>query len=137
MSSAIEFVDTTIRDGNQSLWSATGLTTPEVLEIAPTIDRVGYHVVEFLLPLYDLGKPAKRYSQKLAELQEELGAFNDMATTAALLSGIGGEALEGATARAAIAGWQAHAMVGSEARLRAAWSEFSKTKTPWSRPEEA
>ena len=53
------------------------------------------YVVEFLLPLYDLGKPAKRYSQKLAELQEELGAFNDMATTASLLSGIGGE-LEGA-----------------------------------------
>ena len=58
-----------------------------------------------------------------------------MATTCALLSGIGGE-LEGATARAAIAGWQAHAMVGSEQRLRAAWSEFSKAKTPWSRPEE-
>jgi triphosphatase len=95
------------------------------------------YVVEFLLPLYDLGKPARRYSQKLAELQEELGSFNDMATTASLLSGIGGECLEGANARAAIAGWQAHAMVGSEQRLRVAWSEFSKTKTPWSRPEEA
>ena len=94
------------------------------------------YVVEFLLPLYDLGKPARRYSQKLAELQEELGSFNDMATTASLLSGIGGE-LEGGNARAAIAGWQAHAMVGSEQRLRVAWSEFSKTKTPWSRPEEA
>jgi triphosphatase len=94
------------------------------------------YVVEFLLPLYDLGKPARRYSQKLAELQEELGSFNDMATTASLLSGIGGE-LEGANARAAIAGWQAHAMVGSEQRLRVAWSEFSRTKTPWSRPEEA
>jgi triphosphatase len=94
------------------------------------------YVVEFLLPLYDVGKPARRYSQKLAELQEELGSFNDMATTASLLSGIGGE-LEGANARAAIAGWQAHAMVGSEQRLRVAWSEFSRTKTPWSRPEEA
>jgi inorganic triphosphatase YgiF len=94
------------------------------------------YVVEFLLPLYDLGKPARRYSQKLAELQEELGSFNDMATTASLLSGIGGE-LEGANARAAIAGWQAHAMVGSEQRLRVAWSEFSKTKTPWSQPAEA
>jgi triphosphatase len=95
------------------------------------------YVVEFLLPLYDLGKPARRYSQKLAELQEELGSFNDMATTAALLSGLGGECLDGATARAAIAGWQAHAMVGSEQRLRGAWSEFTKTKTPWSRPDEA
>ena len=39
--SSIEFVDTTTRDGNQSLWSATGLTTPDVLAIAPTMDRVG------------------------------------------------------------------------------------------------
>jgi len=95
------------------------------------------YVVEFLLPLYDLGKPARRYSQKLAELQEELGSFNDMATTAALLSGLGSECLEGQAAQAAIAGWQAHAMVGSERRLRHAWSDFSKTKTPWSRQDEA
>jgi oxaloacetate decarboxylase (Na+ extruding) subunit alpha len=43
----IEFVDTTTRDGNQSLWSATGLTTPDVLTIAPTLDRVGYHALDF------------------------------------------------------------------------------------------
>ena len=43
----IGVVDTTMRDGNQSLWSATGLTTPDVLAIAPTIDRVGYHACDF------------------------------------------------------------------------------------------
>ena len=43
----IEFVDTSLRDGNQSLWSATGLTTPDVLAIAPTMDRVGYHALDF------------------------------------------------------------------------------------------
>ncbi len=43
----IEIVDTTTRDGNQSLWGATGLTTPDVLSIAPTIDRVGYHALDF------------------------------------------------------------------------------------------
>jgi oxaloacetate decarboxylase alpha subunit len=43
----IEFVDTTTRDGNQSLWSATGLTTPDVLAIAPALDRVGYHALDF------------------------------------------------------------------------------------------
>jgi oxaloacetate decarboxylase (Na+ extruding) subunit alpha len=43
----IGVVDTTIRDGNQSLWGATGLTTADVLDIAPTIDRVGYHAVDF------------------------------------------------------------------------------------------
>jgi oxaloacetate decarboxylase alpha subunit len=43
----IEFVDTTTRDGNQSLWGATGLTTPDILAIAPTMDRVGYHALDF------------------------------------------------------------------------------------------
>jgi oxaloacetate decarboxylase alpha subunit len=47
MSEPVEFVDTTTRDGNQSLWSATGLTTPDVLAIAPTLDRVGYHALDF------------------------------------------------------------------------------------------
>jgi oxaloacetate decarboxylase alpha subunit len=46
-SNSIEFIDTTTRDGNQSLWSATGLTTPDVVAIAPTIDRVGYHALDF------------------------------------------------------------------------------------------
>jgi oxaloacetate decarboxylase (Na+ extruding) subunit alpha len=43
----IEIVDTTTRDGNQSLWSATGLTTPDVLSIAPTMDRVGFRALDF------------------------------------------------------------------------------------------
>jgi oxaloacetate decarboxylase (Na+ extruding) subunit alpha len=43
----IGVVDTTTRDGNQSLWSATGLTTPDVLAIAPTMDRVGYEALDF------------------------------------------------------------------------------------------
>jgi oxaloacetate decarboxylase alpha subunit len=43
----VELVDTTTRDGNQSLWSATGLTTPDVLSIAPTMDRVGYRALDF------------------------------------------------------------------------------------------
>ena len=47
MSEQVEIVDTTTRDGNQSLWSATGLTTPDVLAIAPTMDRVGFHALDF------------------------------------------------------------------------------------------
>ena len=47
MSRLVNFVDTTTRDGNQSLWSATGLRTPDVLAIAPTMDRVGYHALDF------------------------------------------------------------------------------------------
>ena len=47
MSGLVDIVDTTTRDGNQSLWSATGLTTPDVLSIAPTMDRVGFHAADF------------------------------------------------------------------------------------------
>ena len=43
----IEIVDTTTRDGNQSLWGATGLTTPDVLAIAPVMDRVGFRACDF------------------------------------------------------------------------------------------
>ena len=43
----IDIVDTTMRDGNQSLWSATGLTTADILAIAPTIDRIGFHAADF------------------------------------------------------------------------------------------
>ncbi len=47
MTTSIEIVDTTTRDGNQSLWGATGLTTPDVVSIAPTLDRVGHHALDF------------------------------------------------------------------------------------------
>ncbi len=47
MSRVVDIVDTTTRDGNQSLWSATGLTTHDIVSIAPTIDRVGFHAADF------------------------------------------------------------------------------------------
>jgi oxaloacetate decarboxylase alpha subunit len=43
----IEFVDTTVRDGNQSLWGATGLTTAMMLRAAPLLDEVGFRAVDF------------------------------------------------------------------------------------------
>ena len=45
--SPVEFIDTSTRDGDQSLWSGTGLATADVLSIAPVIDRVGYHALDF------------------------------------------------------------------------------------------
>jgi oxaloacetate decarboxylase alpha subunit len=47
MSTPVELVDTTTRDANQSLWGATGLTTPDVVSIAPTLDRVGHRALDF------------------------------------------------------------------------------------------
>jgi oxaloacetate decarboxylase alpha subunit len=44
---AVDVVDTTTRDGNQSLWGATGLTAHDILAIAPTMERVGYHALDF------------------------------------------------------------------------------------------
>lgn len=43
----IDLVDTTVRDGNQSLWGATGLTTAMMLEIAPVMNRVGFSAIDF------------------------------------------------------------------------------------------
>ena len=46
-SSSPDFVDTTLRDGNQSLWGATGLRTGMMLEVAPDLDRAGYRAIDF------------------------------------------------------------------------------------------
>ena len=43
----IQLADTSLRDGNQSLWGATGLTTRQILQIAPILDRVGFRAVDF------------------------------------------------------------------------------------------
>ena len=40
-------IDTSVRDGNQSLWGATGLTTAMLLEAAPLMDRVGFEAIDF------------------------------------------------------------------------------------------
>ncbi len=40
-------VDTTVRDGHQSLWSANALSTSMIAEVAPVIDRVGFHAIDF------------------------------------------------------------------------------------------
>lgn len=43
----IKLVDVSIRDGNQSLWGATGLNTAQILQIAGAMDRVGFHACDF------------------------------------------------------------------------------------------
>jgi oxaloacetate decarboxylase (Na+ extruding) subunit alpha len=43
----IELVDVSFRDGNQSLWGATGITTAHILQIAPVLDRVGFRALDF------------------------------------------------------------------------------------------
>ena len=44
---SIRFVDTTLRDGQMSLW-ATGMTTAMMLPVAADIDRAGFEAVEII-----------------------------------------------------------------------------------------
>lgn len=44
----IDLVDVSIRDGNQSLWGATGLDSNQILQIAPVIARVGFSAIDFI-----------------------------------------------------------------------------------------
>jgi oxaloacetate decarboxylase alpha subunit len=43
----IRLLDVSLRDGNQSLWGATGITTPHVATVAPILDRVGFLALDF------------------------------------------------------------------------------------------
>jgi oxaloacetate decarboxylase (Na+ extruding) subunit alpha len=44
----VQLVDVSVRDGNQSLWSATGLRTEHILAIAPALNRVGFRALDFI-----------------------------------------------------------------------------------------
>ena len=59
----IEYVDSTTRDGIQSLW-AMRLTAPEALAIAPTMDEAGFKVIDYR------GIPAWRYSAQFYKEDE-------------------------------------------------------------------
>tara|TARA_B100000378_G_scaffold278155_2_gene280452 strand:- start:5935 stop:7395 length:1461 start_codon:yes stop_codon:yes gene_type:complete len=42
----VQLVDVSIRDGNQSLWGAVGMTTRMIAGAAPDLDQVGYRAIE-------------------------------------------------------------------------------------------
>ncbi|WP_271618053.1 CYTH and CHAD domain-containing protein [Bradyrhizobium sp. CCBAU 51745] len=107
------------------------LTTEQRHRVRLAAKKLRYFA-DFLLPLCGHGKSAKRFSRKLADLQQELGIYNDMATTSSLLADVNAGAIGSSMAAAAITGWQAHATVGVKARLLKAWSEFAGAKVPWS-----
>lgn len=43
----VQIVETSLRDGNQCLWSALGVNTANTLTIAPVMDRVGFKAIDF------------------------------------------------------------------------------------------
>jgi oxaloacetate decarboxylase alpha subunit len=44
---SVQLVETSLRDGNQSLWGATGIDTAMTLSIAPVMDQVGFKAIDF------------------------------------------------------------------------------------------
>ena len=43
----IRLVDVSLRDGNQSLWGATGLRTAHIATIAPLLGRAGFRALDY------------------------------------------------------------------------------------------
>ena len=43
----VQLIETSLRDGNQCLWSALGVDTAKTLTIAPVMDRVGFKAIDF------------------------------------------------------------------------------------------
>ena len=43
----IQLVETSLRDGNQSLWAALGVDTARTLSVAPMMERVGFKAIDF------------------------------------------------------------------------------------------
>jgi oxaloacetate decarboxylase alpha subunit len=43
----VQLVETSLRDGNQSLWAAFGIDTAKTLSIAPVMEQVGFKAIDF------------------------------------------------------------------------------------------
>jgi oxaloacetate decarboxylase alpha subunit len=43
----VKLVDVSLRDGNQSLWGATGLRTAHIAQIAPVMNRAGFRALDY------------------------------------------------------------------------------------------
>ena len=43
----VQLVETSLRDGNQSLWAALGIDTAKALTVAPILERVGFKAIDF------------------------------------------------------------------------------------------
>jgi oxaloacetate decarboxylase alpha subunit len=44
----VDLIDTTLRDGNQSLWSATGITNQIVRDVARDLEHSGFRALDFI-----------------------------------------------------------------------------------------
>jgi len=56
----VQFIDTTLRDGQQSMW-ASGMRTAMMLPALPDIDRAGFEAIEFFVPTIQLKKLLREF----------------------------------------------------------------------------
>jgi oxaloacetate decarboxylase alpha subunit len=56
----VQFIDTTLRDGQQSMW-ASGMRTAMMLPALPDIDRAGFEAIEFFVPSIQLKKLSREF----------------------------------------------------------------------------
>jgi oxaloacetate decarboxylase alpha subunit len=62
MTTEIKFVDTTVRDGNQSIW-ALNMRTGMMLSVLPDLDEAGFEAMEFFVPGVQLKKMASHLGE--------------------------------------------------------------------------
>lgn len=67
MGREIRFVDTTLRDGNQSLWGAAGIKGGMILSIAEAFDRAGFKAIDFVSSIH-MGMSVRYHKENPWEL---------------------------------------------------------------------
>jgi triphosphatase len=87
------------------------------------------YATEFFAPLYPV-KSAREFRRALAQLQDEMGAWNDASVATQLATDLAGA---DSPAAAAFGGWAAaHANARSDT-LEAVWAAFARARPFWSR----
>jgi len=70
----------------------------------------------------------RKYNRTAAQLQEELGLLNDLATAEVLLARLDGSTPDKARAIGIVLGWCAHAASADDKQLAKRWKSFTETK---------
>ena len=107
-------------------------------EVRLAIKQLRY-VVDLFIPLLGEPKSFKRYARRLHNLQDHLGAYNDIRSTTHLTDRLAAESMPNTAHQAlgAVIGWQAHRLGCVEVDLRSAWRAYRHTALPWPAEESA
>lgn len=101
--------------------------TPQQRHAARLAAKKLRYATEFFAPLFR-AKRATRYRRALTTLQDDLGAWNDVAVATNLAAVLAGPA---SAATAALAGWAAAQEATRQEALARAWAELAATRPFW------